>query len=178
MVKRGIRKNQLYLFAILIILILIFSFILYKNRNVTGKTTSPEDNLTFPYLDSSKGSCNGLCQGSNNQICFCDEACLAIGDCCHDYKIELCADPCKLGEIFCRDTPLKPGVCCDEPTSKCGTIGGVGLSPAYGDETANICVPKDKDSVENFCEKNFPQQPKECRFPVWFSWEAPTICCK
>ena len=182
MVKRGIRKNQLYLFAILIILILIFSFILYKNRNVTGKTTSPEDNPTFPYYDPSYGSCNGLCQGTNNEICFCDEACLAIGDCCHDYKIELCVDdPCKKpGEIYCRDTPLKPGVCCDEPTSKCGTIGGLGLSPAYGDETANVCIPKDKASVENFCEKNFPQQPQECppAGGFWAPQPGLTLCCK
>ena len=171
MVKRGMRKNQLYLFAILIVLILVFSFVLYENGKFTGRITSPSDSPGFPYLDSSYGSCNGMCEGSPNEQCYCDPICLSFGDCCHDYNILLCDNPCKQGEIFCRNNPTVPGVCCDESTSKCGTIGELDLDGIYGDD-ANICVPKDKTTKSEFCDKNSPGNPQEC------TYGGLTICCK
>lgn len=86
------------------------------------------------------GSCVGNCDGQSDGTCFCDDGCVAFGDCCAD-KEDACesqAEPCGgFAGLTCDD-----GFYCHyEPEDTCGAADALGACIAKPDGCALVLLP-------------------------------------
>lgn len=76
----------------------------------SDSATAPADNPTntdrapLGKAVADAGTCVAACGGISNDICWCDELCATIGDCCSDFQETCVAPPDNAAQVLCEAT--------------------------------------------------------------------------